>query len=92
MCKQKRPIRELGEIVLRVRNLKTMQEFYEKIICLALLKRFENMVFFKIAPSYGGHTQTLALFDMSMPPDHPARHFTGMDAQKNFASSSCFRN
>jgi catechol-2,3-dioxygenase len=81
MDQRERPIKAIGEIVLRVRNLKTMQEFYENIIGLELLKKFEDIIFFKVAPSYGGHTQVLGLFDESLPPDHSSRHFTGMDAQ-----------
>ncbi|MFZ0532191.1 MAG: hypothetical protein WAM09_03350 [Anaerolineales bacterium] len=40
------------------------------------------MVFFNIAPGYGGHTQVLGLFDESLPPDHRSRQFTGLDGQK----------
>jgi catechol-2,3-dioxygenase len=82
MEKPKRPIKALGEIVLRVKNLQTMQEFYENVIGLEILGRFDDSVFFKIAPSYGGHTQVLGLFDESLPPDHRSRQFTGLDAQK----------
>jgi catechol-2,3-dioxygenase len=59
------PIRGLGEIALRVRDLDAMQQFYEEVIGLPLLRRFPNSAFFKIAESYGGHTQVLALFDRS---------------------------
>ncbi len=42
-------IRALGEIVLRVRDLNAMQKFYEQIIGLELMRRFENdAVFFRI--------------------------------------------
>ncbi len=56
-------IKVLGEIALRVNDLEKMQTFYEHIIGLELLRRFPNMVFFKIAEGYAGHTQILALFD-----------------------------
>jgi catechol-2,3-dioxygenase len=82
MGKLERPIKALGEIVIRVKNLQTMQEFYENVIGLEILGRSDDMVFFKIAPSYGGHIQVLGLFDESLPPDHRLGQFTGLDAQK----------
>ena len=82
MDQRERPVKALGEIVLRVRDLKTMQDFYENIIGLELMKRFEDdVVFFKVAPGYGGHTQVLGLFRESLPPDHASRRFTRLDAQ-----------
>lgn len=49
------PIKALGEVVLRVRNMNTMQEFYEKVVGLELLARYESvMAFFRIAPDYAG--------------------------------------
>ncbi len=59
------PIRALGEIALRVDDLDGMQKFYEEVIGLPLLKRFDKIAFLKIAEGYGGHTQVLALFDRS---------------------------
>ena len=79
-----RPIKALGEVVLRVRNMDTMQEFYEKVVGLELLARYESdMAFFRIAPDYEGHTQTLALFDQSGGADHRSRHYTGVDPEKS---------
>src|SRR3990170_4011073 len=49
-----RPIKALGEVVLRARNLEAMQEFYEKTVGLEVLEQFENMVFFQIGPGYAG--------------------------------------
>ena len=64
MSESTRPIKALGEVVLRVRNLDTMQEFYEKVIGLELLERFDNtMVFFRIGPDHEDHAQFLALCD-----------------------------
>ena len=84
MSETTRPIKALGEVVLRVRNLDTMQEFYEKAVGLELLERYENiMAFFRIAPDYEGHTQTLALFDQSGEADHRSRHYTGVDPEKS---------
>ncbi|HVU90508.1 MAG TPA: VOC family protein [Pirellulales bacterium] len=63
-------IRSLGEIALRVDNLDAMRKFYENVIGLTLLKRFEHAVFFKIADGYAGHTQVLALFNRSSEPGY----------------------
>ena len=82
MSETTRPIKALGEIVLRVRNLKEMQEFYENILGLELLERFDDIVFFRIAPGYGGQIQSLALFDESSGSDHKSRHYSGLDVEK----------
>jgi len=42
-----------------------MQIFYEEVVGLEVLRRDESFVFFKIAEGYGGHTQNLALFEVS---------------------------
>ena len=55
---------------MRVKDLNTMQKFYEEIVGLELMKRFTDSAFFKIAEGYGGHTQILALFDRSKQPDY----------------------
>src|SRR5512145_2546998 len=84
MSKYVRPIKALGEVVLRVRDIDTMQEFYEKVVGLELLARDESvMAFFRIASDYGGHTQTLALFDQSGEADHRSLHYTGVDPEKS---------
>ena len=72
MSQHRTPIRGLGEIALRVRNLEAMQKFYEDVIGLHLLRRFPNSAFFKIAEGHGGHTQVLALFDRSAESDYRA--------------------
>jgi catechol 2,3-dioxygenase-like lactoylglutathione lyase family enzyme len=71
-----RAIKGLGEIALRVRDLDTMQGFYEEVIGLQLLKRFDNAAFFKIAEGCGGHAQVLALFDRSSQPG-----YTGLNSE-----------
>ena len=63
-------VRGLGEIALRVNDLDTMQQFYEYVIGLPLMKRFPNSAFFKVADGYGGHTQVLALFDRAGSPGY----------------------
>jgi len=73
-------IKALGEIALRVKNLDLMQKFYENILGLELMKRFENIVFFKVAAGFEGHIQELVLFDESLPPDHKSRRFTRLNA------------
>jgi catechol 2,3-dioxygenase len=60
-----RRIKGLGKIALRVHDLDAMQRFYEQVIGLKVLRRFDQAVFFKLAGGFGGHTQVLALFDRS---------------------------
>lgn len=67
---REKSIKNLGEIALRVKNLDTMQKFYEEMVGLELMKRFTDSAFFKIAEGYDGHTQILALFDRSKQPDY----------------------
>ena len=84
MSESTRPIKALGEVILRVRNLDTMQEFYETVVGLELLQRCENtMAFFRITSDYEGHTQSLALFDQSGQADHASLHYTGVDPEKS---------
>ena len=66
MASHKRVVRAVGEIALRVRDLDAMQQFYQETIGLELMQRFPHAVFFRVAESYGGHTQVLALFDRSV--------------------------
>ena len=42
MSEYVRPIKALSEVVLRVSDMDTMQEFYEKAVGLELLERDEN--------------------------------------------------
>jgi catechol 2,3-dioxygenase-like lactoylglutathione lyase family enzyme len=60
-----RPIKGLGEIAFRVSELDKMQDFYERVIGLELMRRFPDVAFFRIADGVAGHTQILALFDRS---------------------------
>ena len=84
MSETTRPIKALGEVVLRVRNLDTMQEFYEKAVGLELLERYENtMVFFRIGSDHEDHAQFLALCDQSGEADHHSRHDNGLDPEKS---------
>ena len=78
-------VKALGEIALRVENLDEMQCFYEEVIGLTLIKRFENAAFFKIADGHAGHTQILALFDRA---DHPG--FRGLDPARTTVDHIAF--
>lgn len=78
-------IKGLGEIALRVDDLDTMQHFYEQIIGLPLMRRFEKSAFFKIADGIEGHTQILALFDRAHTPA-----YTGLDATKTTVDHIAF--
>jgi catechol 2,3-dioxygenase-like lactoylglutathione lyase family enzyme len=81
MNEREKPIKAIGEIALRVKNMKVMLDFYEKILGLEIMKDFGEIVFFKVAPGYAGHIQVFVLFDESMPPDHRSRHLIDLDAQ-----------
>jgi len=79
------PVKALGEIALRVENLEDMQQFYETVIGLPLLKRFDNSAFFKIAEGFEGHTQILALFDRTEGPG-----YSGLDPEKTTVDHLAF--
>lgn len=63
-------IKGLGEVALRVNDLDSMQEFYQDVVGLELMRRFPASAFFRIAEGYGGHTEILALFDRSGDPGY----------------------
>ena len=65
MNKSDRHVKGLGEVSICVRDLDAMHKFYEEVVGLEVLRRDESFVFFKIADGYGGHTQNLALFDVT---------------------------
>lgn len=71
-------VRALGEIAIRCRDLAAMEAFYRDVIGLEVLRARpgDGIVFFKISPSYGGHTTVLALFRHDL--GHPQRHPVGM--------------
>ncbi len=66
MSKTRSSVKALGEIALKVTDLNKMQKFYEEVIGLTLMKRFDKIAFFRIAKGFEGHTQILALFDRDM--------------------------
>ena len=82
---QQRAVRALGEIALRVKDLDSMQRFYEEDIGLELMKRFPHAVFFKIAEGYGGHTQILALFDRTQ-----EAGYRGVESEKSTVDHFAF--
>ena len=78
-------IKGLGEIALRVVDLDKMQQFYQEVIGLPLLRRFEHSAFFKIADGVDGHTQILALFDRA-----EQRDYSGVDLAKTTVDHIAF--
>ena len=44
-----RRVKGLGEVSIRVRDLDAMQEFFEEVVGLEMLRRDESFVFFKVA-------------------------------------------
>lgn len=81
----RRPIQGLGEIALRAADLDRMQDFYEHVIGLELMRRFPNSAFFRIADGVAGHTEILALFDRSAEPD-----YQGIDEQRTTVDHLAF--
>ncbi len=57
-------VRALGEIAIRCVDLNAMVAFYRDVIGLELMNDPENgnIVFFKVADGFAGHTAVLALF------------------------------
>ena len=78
MPSKQRTIKGLAEIALRVNDLDEMQKFYQQVIGLELLERFDKTVFFRIAEGVEGHTQFLALFDRS-----GTEGYSGIDSKKS---------
>ena len=78
-------IRGLGEIALRVADLDAMQRFYQEVVGLELLRRFDHAAFFRIADGYGGHTQILALFDRSA-----QAGYRGLDSERTTVDHLAF--
>ncbi len=76
MGKRRTAVKGLGEIALRVNDLDKMQEFYEGVIGLEVMRRFPKAVFLRVADGVAGHPQALALFDRSEKPGGPAIHRT----------------
>ncbi len=82
---QQRAVRALGEIALRVKDLDSMQQFYEEVVGLELMRKFPHAVFFKIAEGYGGHTQILALFDRTQ-----ETGYRGVESEKSTVDHFAF--
>ena len=78
MPSEQRAIKGLAEIALRVNDLDKMTRFYEEVIGLEILERFDKTVFFRIAEGVEGHVQVLALFDRS-----GTKGYTGIDSKKS---------
>ena len=57
----------LGEVALRVNDLRRIKIFYEDVLGFEVLGEFGSAALLKIADGYGGHTQALGLFDRSVP-------------------------
>ena len=78
-------IRGLGEIALRVSDLAGMTKFYQDVIGLELMGRFDTATFFKLADGFGGHTQVLALFDRT-----GQAGYSGLDSRRSTVDHIAF--
>lgn len=56
-------IRGIGEIVLRVKDMEIMREFYVQTLGFELIRGDDHYTFLKLAEGHRGHTQILALFN-----------------------------
>ena len=81
----KSKVKALGEIALRVQDLREMSDFYEQVVGLEVMRKSENMAFFRIAEGHGGHTQILALFDRRSEPG-----YKGVDGEKTTVDHFAF--
>ena len=81
--------RALGEIAIRCADITAMADFYERVIGLERLSDRSDraIIFFKIAPGFGGHTSVLALFRNDANP-RSGLHPTTADAPATGAGSS----
>lgn len=77
-------VKALGEVAIRCKDVTVMARFYEDIIGLERLDGdySKQIVFFKIAEGFGGHTTVLALFDANLggPPEGAPRTHTGQES------------
>ena len=78
MLSKQGAIKGLAEIALRVNDLDKMTRFYEEVIGLEILERFDKTVFFRLAEGVEGHVQVLALFNRS-----GTKGYTGIDSKKS---------
>ena len=74
MIRRATAVKALGEIALRVNDLKKMEKFYGEVVGLEVFKRFSTAVFFRIADGHKGHPQALILFDRKEKPSGPQIH------------------
>lgn len=56
-------IKALGEVNLRVRNLRRMTKFYTDVLGLKPIYESDKHVFLRVANGFEGHTQVVALFN-----------------------------
>lgn len=69
MSSPNRGIRQLGELALRVNDLRKMEAFYLDVVGLELLTSSTSSVFFRVAEGVPGHPQIFVLFDRSLEVD-----------------------
>lgn len=81
-------VRALGEVAIRCADLPPMIDFYETTLGLERMSgdHRSGIVFFRIAPGFGGHTTVLALFAADAP--QRAVHPTGARGVAAGAGSS----
>jgi catechol 2,3-dioxygenase-like lactoylglutathione lyase family enzyme len=74
--------RGIGEVVVRVRDLQRMIDFYQATFGLELLKRFgDDIAFLRIADGFGGHTQIVGFFRDTMPSNFKRRAWEGHETK-----------
>ena len=78
-------VREIGEIVLRARDLPAMRQFYVNVVGLEPFADFpaDGMCFLGISDGYGGHKRVLALFDAACASTREGHGWGGHDASQS---------
>jgi catechol 2,3-dioxygenase-like lactoylglutathione lyase family enzyme len=80
------PIRPLGlgEVVLRVADLRRSIAFYRDVLILPLIRVLHDaMAFIRVAEGAAGHTQIIGLFDRKWASNREGKHWSGWGIEQS---------